>query len=216
MQSYRFRAVVKEEPESPSGTGANTIWKCCDIQVFAARELLNNGVEKGLIGHGRQVAYLPVPMAPGTEPSRQTVRVDGHHIGHLIHQPFWRSGCRSAEDNRKLSLGREIQDLSHPLEPIFSRVRFESAPGKLADAHKTNPDITHCIEVDGPSFGCPMFRIITDTERSRRTRLRAWLHCYTSLTCQPVIQREQRRPHMQGSPRDLGAFGFLKDPEPVV
>jgi hypothetical protein len=62
MQSYRFRAVVKEEPEPPSRAGANTIWKCCDIQVFAPRELLNNGVEKGLIGHGRQVAYLPVPI----------------------------------------------------------------------------------------------------------------------------------------------------------
>ena len=50
MQSYRFRAVVKEEPEPSSGAGANTIWKCCDIQIFAARELLDNGVEKGLIG----------------------------------------------------------------------------------------------------------------------------------------------------------------------
>ena len=115
-------------------------------------------------------------VAPGTESSRQTARIDGQHIGHLIYQPFRRSGCRRAEDNRKLPLSREIQNRLHPLEPIFPRVRFESAPGKLADAYKTNADIAHCIEVGRPSFWYPMFRIVTDTERSRRTRVRAWLH----------------------------------------
>src|ERR1700724_1610378 len=62
MQGYRFRAVVKEEPELPSGAGANAIWKCCDGQVFGACELLDNGVEKSLIGQTRQVVYLPVPI----------------------------------------------------------------------------------------------------------------------------------------------------------
>ena len=41
MQSYRFRAVVKEEPEPPSGAGANTIWKCCDVQRQFLRDLKN-------------------------------------------------------------------------------------------------------------------------------------------------------------------------------
>src|SRR5260370_40977873 len=63
MQGYRLRAVVKEEPEPPSGARANTIWKCCDVQVFSACELLDNGVEKSLIGQKRQVVYLPVPIS---------------------------------------------------------------------------------------------------------------------------------------------------------
>src|SRR6516165_8973101 len=108
-------------------------------------------------------------MAPGTEPSRQTIRIDRHHIGHLIYEPFWGSGCRRAEDNGKLPLSRKIQDLLHPLEPIFSRIRFKSAPGKLANAHKTNANTAHCIKVGRPSFGRPMFRIVTDAERSLRT-----------------------------------------------
>src|SRR5260370_29762440 len=156
-------------------------------------------------------------MAPGTEPSRQPVRVDGHHIGHLIYEPFWRSGCRSAEDERKLPFSREIQDPLHPLEPIFSGVRFEPAPGKLADTYETNADIAHRIEVGRPSFGCPMFRIVTDTERGRRTRLRVSLHRPPyRLAGQSEIHRERSRPHMRGSPRDLGPFGFPKDQRLVV
>jgi hypothetical protein len=61
-----------------------------------------------------------------TEFTWQAVCIDRHHIWHLIHQPFWRSGRRRAEDDGELALSRKVQELLHPLKPVLSRIWLES------------------------------------------------------------------------------------------
>ena len=125
------------------------------VCAIALRHRARDPHRFGAVAH---VAEAIVP--PRTKPARAALRIDRHHIGHLVDQPFGRGGGGGAEDHAQPGRAQHIDRMVEPAPVEAAGFGLDPAPGKFADPHDAEASFGHPPRVLGPHGLRPMLRII--------------------------------------------------------
>jgi hypothetical protein len=105
-------------------------------------------------------------MPPRAEAARSLLGVGGENLGALVDQPLRRCRGRRAHDDLQSGVAQGGERIVEPVPVELAAPRLEPAPGKLADANQSDPELDHAPGVLGPRLAGPMFRVVADAQHA--------------------------------------------------